>query len=255
MATTGTVDAEARRARILDLLSKSGRVRIDEAASALDVSAMTVRRDLADLEAEGMLRRVRGGAVASARPRSFTERMATGAEAKLAIARKVQHLLPLDGAIAADASSTVGVLLSQLPDDTARELLVATNSHENFQVARRAPGATAILVGGEAEPRTDSFVGPIACAAARSLHYRRFFTSASALEPERGAFEVTMAEAQVKAAFAESADETILLADSAKLGQTALALGLPWQRISLLVTELDPHDPALAPYRELVAIL
>lgn len=253
MATTSTVDAESRRERLLEILTADGIIRLDAAAERLGVSAMTVRRDLADLEAEGQLRRVRGGAVPSLKPRSFLERMSTGADAKLVIADKARALIPASGAAAFDASSTVGTLLSRF--DGASDLSIATNSFENFQVARRLSGVTALLVGGEAEERTDSFVGLLACQAAGSLHYSRFFTSSAAADPERGTSEVTLAETQVKLAFVEASDETVLLIDSTKLGQRALARALDWDRVSIMVTELDPADERLAPYRELTDLL
>ncbi|MCU1560953.1 DeoR/GlpR family DNA-binding transcription regulator [Mycetocola sp.] len=253
MATTSTVDAESRRERLLDILSTEGIIRLDAAAERLGVSPMTVRRDLADLETDGRLRRVRGGAVPSLRPRTFVERMSTGADAKRLIAEKARTLVPAAGSAAFDASSTVGTLLSRLDD--ASDLSIATNSYENFQVARRLAGAHAVLVGGEAEERTDSFVGLLACQAAGSLHYSRFFTSAAAVDPARGTSEVTLGETQVKLAFVEAADETVLLVDSSKLGQRALARALDWDRISTMVTELDPGDERLDPYRDLAVLL
>lgn len=253
MATTSTVDAEYRRERLLEILSADGIIRLDTAAEKLGVSAMTVRRDLADLESDGQLRRVRGGAVPSLRPRSFVDRMATGADAKLVIAEKALALVPSTGAAAFDASSTVGTLISRI--DQTENLTLATNSYENFLAAKRLPGATPVLIGGEAEERTDSFVGLLACRAAASLHYSRFFTSASAVDPARGTSEVTLAETQVKLAFVDAADETILLVDSTKLGQRALARALNWDQISTMVTELDPSDERLDGFRELVSLV
>ncbi|GGE97894.1 DeoR/GlpR family DNA-binding transcription regulator [Mycetocola zhadangensis] len=252
MATTSTVDAESRRERLLEILTTDGIIRLDAAAERLGVSAMTVRRDLADLETEGQLRRVRGGAVPSLRPRSFVDRMSTGADAKLVIADKALDLMPTTGAVAFDASSTAGTVLARM-EGTRDELTLATNSYENFQSARRVAG-TALLIGGEAEERTDSFVGLLACQAAGSLHYSRFFTSAGAVDAERGTSEVTLAETQVKLAFVDASDETVLLVDSSKLGQRALARALNWQHVSLMITELDPTDSRLDPYRELVAL-
>ena len=251
MATTSTIGAEERRAHLLAILRRDNRIHLESAASELGVSAMTVRRDLADLETNGELRRVRGGAVASLRPRSFTERMSTGAPTKLAIARKALALVPISGAVAFDASSTAGTLICGL---SGPDLIVATNSFDNFQAARRTAGS-AILVGGEAEERTDSFVGFIACQAAAALEYRCFFTSAAGVDPARGISEVTLAEAQVKVAFADSSDEIVLLIDSSKLGQRALARALDWGRIDTMVTELDPLDAELDPYRDLVQLI
>ena len=56
-------------------------------------------------------------------------------------------------------------------------------------------------------------------------------------------------------AFADSSDETVLLIDSSKLGQRALARALDWDRIDTMVTELDPLDAELDPYRDLVQLI
>ncbi|MGB4137296.1 MAG: DeoR family transcriptional regulator, partial [Microbacterium sp.] len=74
MATSSSIRGEERRGTILALVNREGSAQIDALAAELDVSEMTVRRDLDDLEAEGLLRRVRGGAVTLGGPRPFGER-------------------------------------------------------------------------------------------------------------------------------------------------------------------------------------
>ena len=241
---------EERRARLLEILARDGALRLDPVAEELGVSAMTVRRDLDDLEAEGLARRVRGGAVAPVLPRPFGERMSTRSAAKATIARKALDLVPDTGAVAFDASSTSGVLLG---DVVARDLVVATNSYDNAATARRRPGVRSILIGGELEERTSSFVGAVACRAAASLGYSRFFTSAAALSPG-GSSEAALEEAQVKEVFASRAEQTILLLDASKLGRTAVAHGLDLGAVDILVTDLDPADPRLDPYRDSVEL-
>lgn len=241
---------EERRARLLEILARDGALRLDPVAAELGVSAMTVRRDLDDLEAEGLARRVRGGAVAPVLPRPFGERMSTRSAAKATIARKARELVPASGAVAFDASSTSGVLLGVV---VANDLVVATNSLDNAATARRRPGVRSILIGGELEERTSSFVGAVACRAAASLGYSRFFTSAAALSAA-GSSEAALEEAQVKEVFASRAEQTILLLDSSKLDRTAVAHGLDWSRIDVLVTDLDPADARLDAYRNLAEL-
>lgn len=241
-----------RRARLLEILADEGSIRLDPVAEALGVSAMTVRRDLDDLEREGLVRRVRGGAVAAIVPQGFGVRVATRGGAKSEIARKALDLLPRGGAVAMDASSTVGSLIAQL--DASHELLLVTNSYDNLRTAQGRAGVDGVLVGGRLELRTDSFVGAIACQTAAALHYDRFFTSAAALDPEFGTSESTIDETQIKRVFADHADETIVLADSTKLGRQATARALAWDEVALLVTELDPRDERLDPFRGLVEV-
>ena len=252
MATTGTLDAETRRDELALMLARDGAIRLDHAASVLEVSAMTIRRDLLDMEADGLLRRVRGGAVPPLGPRSFSERSASRSRAKSIIATKALALIPSSGAIALDASTTVGKLGGMIGGKEG--LTVVSNSYENFHAARQGGGASTVLIGGEPEPLTGSFVGALACTAAASLLYRRFFTSASAVDAAHGASEVSLAEVQVKHEFAAAAGETVLLADSTKLDEHDVALSFAWSTVSMLITELDPADSRLDAYRELVEL-
>ena len=252
MATSGTLGAEQRRASLLASLERDGALQLEQAATELGVSSMTVRRHLDELEAEGLLRRVRGGAVSLRGPRPFSERRAVRSRAKQAIAEKAATLIPRSGAIALDASTTVGTIGSTLGQRDG--LTVATNSYENFLALRDRAGITAVLVGGEWEPHTDSLVGLIACQGAASMLYERFFVSASAVDPTLGTSEVSFAEIQVKQAFAGVARETVLCIDSTKLGDRSVALGFGLQDISIMITELDPSDSRLDDYRGLVEL-
>ncbi|WP_374947787.1 DeoR/GlpR family DNA-binding transcription regulator [Agreia sp.] len=253
MATTRGFGAEARRDALLETLRSEGGVRLEPAAERLGVSVMTVRRDLDELDAAGLVRRVRGGAVPALDARPFSERRGTSLAAKARIAEKAAALLPGAGSIAVDASTTAGGLAGHL--NPTGPLTVATNSYENFVALNGKAAVSPILVGGELDERTGSFVGLIACQSAQSMLYSRLFASAYSLDAPNGSSEVSLAESQVKRAFAERAREIVLLVDSSKLGQQALAVGFAWHEIGVLVTELDPSDAALDPYRDLVDLL
>ncbi|MFN4001016.1 DeoR/GlpR family DNA-binding transcription regulator [Microcella sp.] len=240
-----------RRAQLLEILERDGVVQLDPAADELGVSVMTVRRDIQQLDAEGVVRRVRGGAVAPVRPRAFGERAATRASAKAAIARKALPLVPDDGAAAFDASTTSGALLAML---RPQRLLVVTNSIDNAAIARARSGVRAVLIGGELEERTGSLVGPTAEQTARGFAVDRFFTSASAVDAAIGTMEVSLEEAAVKQVLSAGARASVVLADSSKLGQQALVLALAWSAVDVLVTDLDPADERLDPFRDLVEI-
>ena len=200
MATNRTVDGEQRRAAIIEAVERDGSARLIDLATMLDVSEMTVRRDLDELELSGQLRRVRGGAVAVERPRLFDERRATRPRAKQAIARKAAALLPSSGAVAFDASSTVGTIAQML--EPSPNLTIATNSIDNYVAVRTSHVGHSVLTGGEAEPSTGSLVGPIALAGAATMFYKAFFLSSSGFDPQLGTSEVSLAESQVKQTFA-----------------------------------------------------
>lgn len=245
-APQGTLASAERLRWLTERLTADGSVTITAAADALAVSEMTIRRDLVELEARGAARRVRGGATAVG-PQTFAARHGTAARAKARIAAKVAALVPTGGVVAFDASSTVVRVAGRLQG--ARDLTVLTNGPDTFAALQDLPGVAPLLTGGRRELRTGSLVGPLACRAAEQFAVQRFFASAAAVHPGAGAYEATLEESEVKRSLAAAADEVVLAVDASKLGGRAAALGLDWDRIDLLVTDLDPDDPTLDPYR------
>jgi DeoR family fructose operon transcriptional repressor len=227
-------------------LDTDGRVRVTELAAELGVSEMTVRRDLEMLVDEGVAQRVRGGAVAVG-PQEFDARARQHAREKARLAEKLVALIGAGGAIGIDASSTLQRLAARLGE--ARDLTVLTNGPETFRALHEHPGVTALLTGGELDPRTGSLIGPLAARAARDVMLRRLFVSAAALDAELGSSEANLEEAEVKLALAGSAAEVVLAIDSSKLGYRAPARAFTLDRVDVLVTELDPDDARLDPYR------
>ncbi|MBU1588518.1 MAG: DeoR/GlpR family DNA-binding transcription regulator [Actinobacteria bacterium] len=253
MATTSTADSEERRARLLEIVANENVIRLTAAAGEFGVSTMTIRRDLESLETEGLLRRVRGGAVSVIGPRPFSDRRAVRLHAKETIAEKALSLVPHAGSIALDASTTVATLAARF--GVRSGLTVATNSYQTYGAMRSSHGVDVILIGGETEEITDSFVGPIAVHAAESLRYGRFFASASAIDTEYGTSEVSLREAEMKRTFFRMAKELVLCIDSSKLRQQSTAACLPLDSVAVLVTELSPSDPRLDEFRDRVELL
>ena len=215
-----SIEAVDRLAQIEHRVRAAGRVKVAELAVELDVSEMTIRRDLDLLAEQGMVQRIRGGAVALG-PQPFAERFSRQARAKDRIAAKLADLVGDGGAIGVDASSTLQRLAGHL--GRLRELTVVTNGQDTFQALQDVPGVTVLLTGGQLDPRTGSLVGPLATRAAREVLLRRLFVSAAALDPRHGTSEATLEEAEVKLALADVAAEVVVAVDSSKLGQRAPA--------------------------------
>ena len=131
-----------------------------------------------------------------------------------------------------------------------RDLTVLTNGPDTFRALQEHPGVTALLTGGELDTRTGSLVGPLAARAARDVMLRRLFVSAAAVDPDLGSSESTLEEADVKLALAGSAAEVVLAVTASKLAHRAPARAFAFDRIDVLVTELDPADRRLDPFRD-----
>ena len=224
---------------------------IAEAAAQLAVSDMTIRRDLAELEDRGVARRVRGGARAIG-PQPFDQRRQAAPRAKARIAAKLVDVLPTAGAVGFDASSTVLRLANDL--GAARDLTVLTNGPDTFAALQGQAGVSPLLTGGRLDPQTGSLVGPLACRAATQVALQVLVVSAAAVDPRLGGLEASLDEAEVKRAMGEAAARVVLAVDASKLSRRAVAVGVEWDRVDLLVTDLDPADDRLAPYRDLTTI-
>jgi DeoR family fructose operon transcriptional repressor len=242
-----SLDALDRLQRIEAQVRLAGKVKVVDLAVELDVSEMTIRRDLDMLAEQGVVQRIRGGAV-SIGPQPFAERFTRQVRAKDRIADKLSSLVGDGGAVGIDASSTLQRLAVHLGD--VRDLTVVTNGPDTFNSMQDRIGVTVLLTGGQLDQRTGSLVGPLATRAARELLLRRLFVSAAAVHPHYGTSETTLEDAEVKLALADVAAEVIVAVDSSKLGQRAAARGLVPERVAILVTELDPSDSRLDPYRD-----
>jgi DeoR/GlpR family transcriptional regulator of sugar metabolism len=232
-------------------IAERGTVRIDELAGELRVSEMTIRRDLDELEALGVARRVRGGASAVG-PEPFAQRKTHHAKAKARIAAKLVGLIPPTGTIALDASTTIHRLAAAIAG--ARDLVVVTNGLDCFHALTGKAGVTTTLTGGFQETRTGSLVGPPAVQCATSFLYDLTVCSAAALDPVLGTSEASLDEAAVKRAFASTSGRIVLAVDHSKLGTQARARMFSLGEVDLLVTDLEPSDRRLDPYRDAVEL-
>lgn len=243
---------EERIGEMKDLIAARGAVRIDELARDFGVSEMTIRRDLDELETLGLARRVRGGAIALG-PEPWEQRHQHNARAKAKIAEKLLPLVPASGTVAFDASTTIYRLAASI--ETARDLTVVTNGWDTFHSMKGTPGVAAVLTGGSEESRTGSLVGPMAVRTAQSFLYDTYFGSAAAVDPVFGSSEAALAESDVKRAFSQISSRIVLAVDHSKLGTRAPARVFDFEQLDLLVTDLDPADRLLDPYRSLVEII
>lgn len=239
--------AETRQERMLRELDERGRVVIRDMAAALDVSEMTIRRDLARLEALGRLRRVHGGAVPLRSPR-YDARIGANAGDKARAAAKLHDHLPATGILYLDGSTTMLNLVPRL--DHAEGVQVATNHVSTFERLGAIPGVEAMLIGGRLDRRTGNLVGPLAVRSLLSLVFDAAFFSAWGVAPDLGPTEATVEDAEVKDLVAGRAGAVYLAVDHSKLGGAACGAWTPPPEKTVFATDLAPSDGRLAPYHD-----
>lgn len=252
MADHQNLLAEQRRALILDEVRRRGGVRVNELTRRLNVSDMTVRRDLDALAHRGVVEKVHGGAVPVADPSThepgFEAKAGLEQSAKEAIARAAASLVQAGSAIALSGGTTTYALAQRLLD--VPDLTVVTNSvrvADVFHAGRsrtdasgrttvREGAAAVVLTGGVRTP-SDALVGPVADRAIRSLHYDLLFLGAHGVSPRAGLSTPNLAEAETNRRLIGSARRVVVLADHTKWGTVGLSSFATLAEVATLVTD------------------
>jgi len=254
---TVAVLASQRQDRILAEVRAHGAVRVADLVDRLDVSEMTVRRDITELDRAGLVRRVHGGAVAAdggaGRPTDepgFAEKSTWATTEKRDIAALAARTIEPGQAVALSAGSTVHLLAQQIAADPAlRPLTVVTNSLPVARTLHEAAGATGgaldvILTGGSRTP-SDALVGPVADTALATLRVDRLFLGVHGLD-ESGLMTPNLAEAATDRALLRCAAAVTVLADHTKWGVVGLARIASLEEVDVVVTDARLPEPARA---------
>jgi len=245
----GPAPARARRARLADMIGRTGFVSIGHTADMLGVSSMTIRRDLIALESQGLLTRTHGGAVALEMRREvfdaeepiFEQRRRKNAAAKAQMAAAAARMIGARETIALDVGTSVLALAEVLVPRS--DLRIFTNSIPTAS-ALTASRSPVYLLGGQLRGPELAVIGPVATAQVRDYYFDRFFLGVSGVI-ESGFYDYALEDSEVKRAFIERSKQVIVLCDSSKFDHRSLALICGIERCHVLVTD-GPPPPHLA---------
>ncbi len=235
---------ENRLKRILQRLGRDEAVRVRSLADEMEVSPMTIRRDLEALEERGCLIRKHGGAVKSEaieRLFSFDRRLERNREAKEAICRAAAALVADGQALFIDCGTTLFHLCRHLLE--RRRLRVITNSLPVVSELMHAGGIKVSLVGGEVVPDRRAAYGGLAERTIAGYHADQAFIGVDGISLAGGLSAFDEQEAGVTRRMAESADRVVLLCDASKIERDSYYRFAPLSLVDTLVTDsrLDPQ--------------
>lgn len=235
--------ADERRERILEHVRVRGSAKVTQLTEELGVSDMTVRRDLAWLDSQGLLEKVHGGAVRarSADEPEFSVTSAQQLAAKQAIARAAAALVRPGDSVAMSAGSTTAALARVLSEVDG--LTVITNSLAAEEELYRGGGSSTVsLVGGERTP-SNALVGPFAARALEGISVDWLFLGAHSATIGHGLATPNLAEAHINRLLVGCALRTVAVFDHTKWGVRSLATFAEWPRIHAVVTDADEDLP------------
>lgn len=235
---------------IMGSLRSRDSVQVVELAAEHGVSEMTIRRDLDELARQGVVRRIRGGALSlllRGEEPPFAVREWEAADAKRRIGVEVAALIADGEAVLLDGGTTVLEVARALRD---RRLTVVPLAMRPAQELSAAPRVRLVLPGGEVRPGDLNLVGPMAESAIRALRFDTAVLGCCGLSAEHGLTAHDLPEVAVKQAAIAAARRVIVACDAGKFTRTAFGAVCPFDRLHVVVTDpdipQDQHDALIA---------
>lgn len=240
----------ARQQAITEAVIAEGSIRIEQLAERFQISAMTVHRDLDELEGRGLLRKSRG--VATATSTSLVEssdiyRASKQRPQKEAIAWAALEFIEPGKSVILDDSTTTLALVPHLVHK--RPLTTITNSLTIMNELRGRNGITMLGVGGEYYNWCSAFMGYLTTTTMRSMRADVVFMSTAAITDDI-AFHQTLETVDVKRAMFDAASTRILMVDHTKFAQRALHALLPLAEFDAVIVDADTPPTDIARLRE-----
>lgn len=236
-----SASAFERHQAIMELVERYQSIRVGDLAEYLRVSESTIRADLEIMDEQGLLVRIRGGALAKQKAatrsssKSLSHRVLKNVDKKQAIARWAAGLIEDGDVIMLDASSTVLHIAPFLRD--RRNLTVFTNGFEVARTLAKELSNTVIILGGILRPDGNTITGVINKQLLQDYRVHTALFSCSGFTIEQGFFETTLQEAEMKAMMLQPAQRRVALLDSSKIGNIGLTAFATLADVDYFVTD------------------
>lgn len=244
----GARPRRVRLERILQYANSGADASVESLSRRFGVTASTIRRDLADLGAQGKLTRTFGGAIAApdAGESTLGQRLGQAALEKQAIARLAASRIAPGDTVYLDGGSTVGALAREIAGLDG--VTVVTGSLLALHALADSPGITVHCIGGTLRSVSSSFLGTIAESATRRFSFTSAFLGADGVDPVDGICEADLAQTALKELVVSRAASTIVLVHAAKVGTRPFNawanLGPHWD----LITDDSVEDDTVQPF-------
>ncbi|KKX28178.1 DeoR/GlpR family DNA-binding transcription regulator [Rhizobium sp. LC145] len=239
-----------RKDLILDMLRREGQVVAKRAAEEFSLSEDTIRRDLREMAADGLLRRVHGGAMPiSPDLPDLSARRVISSEVKRKLGAAAAGMVKPGQLIFLDGGTSTAEIARALPRSFA--FTVATHSPTIAAELEHHPTAEVILIGGRLYKHSMVAVGAMPISQISLIRPDIFFLGATAIHPSRGLSTGDLEEAAVKRHIASRTAETFVLVTDEKLDASSPCTIMPISDLAGMIVQSGLGEERLAPYRAL----
>ncbi|OCA86057.1 DeoR family transcriptional regulator [Bacillus sp. FJAT-27225] len=231
------MNPEERKQKIVEILKKNKSVKILNLSKALKVTRETIRKDLYELQKEGLIKKIHGGAVLDQpNQESDYERRKTKEEAaKRAIAREaVKHIEDGD-IIYLDYGTTTYMLAEELIN--RKNITVVTNTIPIVNLLLRNDSINLIILGGVVRKNEDSLYGPFASNNIKNIYVDIGFFGCGGIDCFSGITNHHFAETEISKEMMTHCQNRIVLADHSKFGTTAFNKTANFSDVDIIITD------------------
>ena len=229
---------EERRRAILEILNREGRVLVLDLAKRFATSQVTIRKDLEDLHAHGLIHRTHGGALpareGALEDPTLREKEKLHRKEKLRIAEAAARLVQEGQVVILDSGTTTTAIARALRH--FQNLTIVTNA-VNIAAELSGTAVEVILTGGTLRKNSFSLVGPIAEETLHRLNADLLFLGVDGFDVQYGLSTPNLLEAKVNRVMVEVAKRTVAACDSSKFGRRSLSLIAPLSAVHHLITD------------------
>ena len=233
--------SETRQRTILEQLNQSGKVRVDKLAKLLDVTEVTIRRDLTNLHKNGFLKKIYGGAILAGAPKinpPVRYRQTRNLSAKRIIGQLAAELINEGDVIFLEAGSTCYEIIPYLAD--FKELTVIVNSLYLMSRLHELPRLKIIITGGAYRSDRRDMVGPTAEAAIAQLSGFKAFTGADDISLTAGISGADVVTVGFAKLVLRRSSQVIFVGDHTKFDNPALYKIADIDQLDCIVTNTCP---------------
>jgi DeoR/GlpR family transcriptional regulator of sugar metabolism len=237
---------EERLNFIINQLKSNQSVKLDRLSEALDVSEDTIRRDIEGLAKNGLLTKVRGGAIPhSPNPHSFGERIHVSENEKLTIAQKALPLIKPGHTILLDGGTTTYTLAGLLDIP----LTVITNNIPAAALLAGRKNMEIIVTGGRILPDSLVSAGSYAIGLLERSHVDICFFGVCSLHHEIGVTSIDYFECEMKRAMVSCSDRIVALTGHDKIATSEAYKICAIDVLDTIITDIDAESKIFEPYR------
>lgn len=251
-ANIDEIGIDDRRSSILEMLKENGKVKVNDLSRRFNISEVTIRNDLSELEQEGMLTRVHGGAVGTRKAycnMSLNDRMSVNREEKQQIAKAVKNIIEDGDTLMLDSGTTTYFVARELTD--IKNLTIVTNSLQVAEELSYQNNINVILLGGSLDPRYQFTYGDDAQNQLKKYRADKMIIAVDGVSVQSGLTTYHYLEAEISRQMITRANQTIVVADHTKIAREGFAHIDSITSIDTLVTNKKADKEELTAISEL----